>query len=119
MSINFSEENAQAFQSILYKCWSIDSSSKWTLDNPANGQCSVTALIVNDLFGGEILKTKLQEGWHFYNRIDKINFDFTQSQFAKEPIYLDILSNREEAFSDTNQNQYKYLKNKISKYINK
>lgn len=119
MSINFSEENIQAFQSILYKCWSIESSSKWSLDNPANGQCGVTALIVNDFFGGDILKTKLPEGWHFYNILDNISFDFTQSQFVNKPIYLDILSNREEAFSDTNIKQYNYLKNEISKHINK
>lgn len=49
----------------LLQSWSLQSSSKWTKDNPAKGQCGVTALVVNDLFGGEIMKTKLPGGWHF------------------------------------------------------
>jgi hypothetical protein len=36
----------------LYKSWSLESSSKWTRENPANGQCGVTSLVVNDLLGG-------------------------------------------------------------------
>jgi len=36
----------------LHRSWSLESSSKWTRENPANGQCGVTALVVNDLLGG-------------------------------------------------------------------
>jgi hypothetical protein len=46
-------------QEALLKSWSINSSSKWTKDNPAKGQCGVTALVVNDLLGGLIRKTPL------------------------------------------------------------
>ena len=115
--IKCTEQRMQEFLNILYRCWSINSSSKWTLDNPANGQCGVTSLVVNDFFGGDILKTKMPEGWHFYNKIGNKSFDFTQSQFFQKPIYLDILSNREEAFSDTNIEQYNYLKNRIIQYV--
>jgi hypothetical protein len=110
------EKNMKEFLKVLYKCWSINSSSKWSLDNQANGQCGVTSLVVNDFFGGEILKTKVPKGWHYYNRIGNKSFDFTQSQFMEIPIYLDILSNREEAFSDTNTEQYNHLKNRINEY---
>ncbi len=44
-----------SFLSVLFKAWSIESSSQWTIKNPTKGQCGVTALIVNDYFGGEIL----------------------------------------------------------------
>lgn len=57
--------------SILIRCWSINSSSKWTSENPAKGQCGVTSLVINDLFGGDILKTETPEGWHYYNRNEK------------------------------------------------
>jgi hypothetical protein len=77
----------------------------------------VTALIVNDYFGGDILKTKTPDGLHFYNRISEIAIDFTGSQFEEKPVYLDILSTREEAFSDTNTEQYSYLKEQIQKYM--
>ena len=97
----------------LSKSWSIKSSSKWSIENPAKGQCGVTTLVVNDLLGGEILKTSLPDGWHFYNFIDGNRYDFTSSQF-KEPIaYLDIPSNREEAYLDTNEKQYTFLKQKV------
>ena len=32
----------------------------WSPDNPAYGQCYVTALIVNDFFGGKILKAEFE-----------------------------------------------------------
>ncbi|MBM7583702.1 hypothetical protein JOC86_000239 [Bacillus pakistanensis] len=44
---------------IFEKAWSINSSSKWTIKNPAKGQCGFPALVVNDLFGGVIVKTRV------------------------------------------------------------
>ncbi|WP_105981256.1 YunG family protein [Bacillus paralicheniformis] len=92
----------------LYKSWSSDSSSKWSQDNPAKGQCSVTALIVYDLLGGEIRKTKLPEGWHFYNVINGKRYDLTISQFKEDILYMDVPSN-----TDTNEKQYNYLKQSV------
>ena len=40
----------ESVRNVLYKSWSLESSSKWTRENPAKGQCGVTALVVNDLF---------------------------------------------------------------------
>jgi len=37
----------------LLNSWSINSSSKWSIVNTARGQCGVTALVVNDILGGE------------------------------------------------------------------
>lgn len=91
--IDYTEQDIQEFLNIVYKSWSINSSSKWSLDNTANGQCGVTSLVVNDFFGGDIKKTKVPKGWHYYNRIGNKTFNFTQSQFLETPIYLDILSN--------------------------
>lgn len=42
----------------LIKSWSIETSSKWTSENPAKGQCGVTALVVQDIYGGKIKKKK-------------------------------------------------------------
>lgn len=116
---NNRELDEQKTINILNKCWSIKSSSKWTSENPAKGQCGVTSLVINDFFGGDILRTETPEGWHYYNRIDNKRYDFTQSQFVQEPIYMDKLSNREEAFSDTNLEQYNYLKYEAKQYIEK
>ena len=42
----------------LIRSWSIETSSKWTIENPAKGQCGVTALVVQDIYGGEIKRQK-------------------------------------------------------------
>jgi hypothetical protein len=97
----------------LSKSWSLESSSKWSKYNPAKGQCGVTTLVVNDLLGGEIKKTKLPDGWHFYNMINGRRHDFTASQFIEDILYMDIPSNREEAYKDTNDKQYNYLKQNV------
>ena len=94
---------------ILRKCWSCESSSLWTAENPARGQCGVTALVIQDCFGGEILKTLVDGKIHFYNKIDGLKYDFTADQFQSLPKYFDFLSSGEEALSDTNYNQYSYL----------
>ena len=42
---------------VLRASWSTETGGKWLSENPARGQCSVTALVVQDVLGGEILKT--------------------------------------------------------------
>jgi hypothetical protein len=81
----------------LRKSWSLASARQWTAENPAAGQCNVTALVVHDLFGGELLKTSLPEGDHFYNRIDGCRYDFTDSQFTQPVIYSDLPATRADA----------------------
>jgi len=77
------EEKILELKHVLMKVWSIESSSKWTPQNPAKGQCGVTALVVNDIFGGEILKTLTPEGWHFYNKINGQLYDLTESRLSE------------------------------------
>ncbi|MEI5908228.1 hypothetical protein WAK64_14310 [Bacillus spongiae] len=112
------EKKIDEIMKVLLESWSIESSSKWSKDNPAKGQCGVTALVINDIFSGEIRKTKLPGGWHFYNFINKERYDLTASQFMENITYKDLLSNREEAFADTNAKQYNYLKQKVSSAFN-
>lgn len=63
---------------------------QWLADNPARGQCNVTALVVHDMFGGEILKAEAPDGWHFYNRIEGQRRDLTASQFEQPIFHADI-----------------------------
>jgi hypothetical protein len=109
-----SVHSVEKFAVILREAWSLSSSSLWTADNPATGHCGVTALVANDLFGGEICKTPYGKIWHFYNVIGGKRYDFTESQFASPLSYSDVASSREEAFSDTNSDQYDHLKNVVS-----
>lgn len=111
--------NTKEILEVLFKSWSLESSSKWSKENAAMGQCGVTALVVNDILGGEINKTKLPGGWHFYNIINRKRYDFTDTQFKEDILYMDTPSNREEAYNDTNEKQYKYLKHQVFHNLSK
>lgn len=51
------EKLCEKIKYALSNSWSIESSTKWSKENIAKGQCGVTTLVVHDLLGGEILKT--------------------------------------------------------------
>ncbi len=97
----------------LRRAWSSETSRHWRPDNPASGQCGVTALVVQDALGGEILKTGVNGAWHFYNRIDGGRVDFTMGQFDSPIIYADLPSNRSEALHDTAREQYELLQQRM------
>ena len=93
----------------LRRAWSLETATSWTAENPAKGQCSVTAIAVQRLLGGEILKTETSEGAHFYNRIGGLRYDFTAAQFAKPVAYQDLASDVDEALTDTSPAQVSTL----------
>jgi hypothetical protein len=103
----------------LKASWSLETSGQWLAENPARGQCNVTALLVNELFGGEILKTPLPEGDHFYNRIGAERVDMTASQFAAAISCLDIESDRREALAGTSASKYDALKTAFLMFFGK
>ena len=93
----------------LRRAWSGETSRLWSRDNPARGQCSVTALAVQQLHGGDILKTAAPGGAHFYNRIGGARYDFTAAQFDELPAYEDVPSDSDEAMADTSPAQLEAL----------
>jgi hypothetical protein len=97
----------------LRQSWSVETGRHWKIDNPAAGQCGVTALIVNDTLGGSILKTDVNGAWHFYNVVDDRRVDFTMSQFSGPIFYDDIPSNRAEALLDCSPEQYDLLSSRM------
>lgn len=100
-------------RSALRAAWSIETSSKWLPDNPALGQCGVTALVVQDLLGGDILKTRTGDAWHFYNRVGGKRMDFSEGQFSSPVIYCDFPADRSEALADTSPEQYRILSERL------
>lgn len=105
---------------ILKQCWSAESGSKWSNDNPARSKCGVTALVIQDIFSGDILKTKVDKEWHYYNFIDGERVDFTASQFPGSIYYSDHECKRIEAVMDTDLKQFLNLstefRNRIKDY---
>lgn len=93
----------------LKESWSRKSCSKYNIKNPAAGQCSVTSIVIHMKYGGEILKTKVEDAWHFYNEIDNRIYDFTQEQFGNDIEYMNIRSSIHEALTDCTIEQVQYL----------
>ncbi|MEM6743343.1 MAG: hypothetical protein AAF676_06365 [Pseudomonadota bacterium] len=72
-----------AVRDALEGAWSLKTAKQWSRENPANGQCNVTAAVIHDLFGGDVLRTRVGSVWHYYNRVDGRRVDLTDSQFTR------------------------------------
>lgn len=74
---------------LLYRAYSYDTCSpglkpSWSINNPSLGQCAITTLIVNDFFGGKIMRCMTSTGSYYYNLIEDEIVDFTKEQFLGE-----------------------------------
>ncbi|MGP3690296.1 YunG family protein [Streptomyces sp. IBSNAI002] len=62
----------------------------WTEDNPARDQCGVTAMVLNDLLGGELIRGEVHVNgervdYHWWNRLGLgVEVDLTREQFGPE-----------------------------------
>jgi hypothetical protein len=83
-----------ALADALREVWAADTCSPddveragWSSANPAWGHCDITALIVNDVFGGDLMVGEVhlageQHGFHWWNRLPgEREIDLTREQF--------------------------------------
>ena len=81
---------------VLRKSWNRDTCyegcvDEWSPDNPAWGQCAVTALVVQDYLGGKIVWTMLtlpdgRRAAHYFNEINEEEIDLTKEQLPEGTI---------------------------------
>lgn len=58
----------------------------WSRENSAYGQCAVSALVVQDHFGGELLRARVDGISHYWNRLPTgLEVDLTRKQFGSNP----------------------------------
>lgn len=103
----------------LQQSWSLDTAKQWLPEMPAAGQCNVTAVVVYDLFGGEILRTKVP-GYdvdHYYNSIDGKSVDLTDSQFVEPVGYDDEVATREDAMGCVLDAEYLVLREALERHL--
>lgn len=93
---------------------------KWSKNNKTCGQCSITAFLAQDIFGGEVFGVPLGDGnFHCYNYVDGYIFDLTCEQFHGEELKYDLTNpqSRERHFLKQEKfERYLYLKDKLMKY---
>lgn len=108
--------------------WSQDTASPncqkiWSRKNPALGQCAVTALLVQDLLGGELIRTEVSGyGSHYYNRLPSGDTaDLTAEQFPPvthippgEPRDREYVLNSPGAVAARTKERYELLKNRYA-----
>ncbi len=67
---------------------------RWTPDNPARDQCGVTAMVLNDLLGGELIRGEVhvdgvRTDFHWWNRLGMgVEIDLTREQFGPEEVVV-------------------------------
>lgn len=80
-------------KSVIRDCWTAATSydpAGWSRSNPAWGQCAITALIIQDNFGGDLVyaEAEMPDGTripHYFSRVglDKAEVDLTRDQFPR------------------------------------
>lgn len=101
---------------LLCKCWSINTCApryrnEFSSSNLTVGQCSITSILVQDIFGGEIYGIPLKEGGcHCFNIVNGITFDLTSEQFKDQTLDYNnaIIQNRDEHLLDEGKKE-RYL----------
>ncbi len=87
----------EALHTAIRSSWSVETCdpsdvAEWTAENPSRGQCAVTALVVHDLLGGQLLEAEVhfqdgsRQGFHYWNRLAGIDVDLTREQFTSEEV---------------------------------
>ena len=119
-------ENPRHLYDLLSEIWCVYTCAprmrdRWTEENMTLGQCSITAFLVQDIFGGKVYGILRDGGnYHCYNVVGDSVFDLTSEQFGDE--VLSYKENpeqfREVHFSKEEKRlRYEYLKAELKKKL--
>jgi hypothetical protein len=112
------------FKSVISKCFASDTAvypDKWTPERPSTGHCLVVALLVQEMYGGDILMSKVNHGEiHYWNRIDSQELDLTRDQFDNFTLRTEpkIIDREAKLKNPQTRNRYLLLKNRYNNMVN-
>ena len=115
------------YYDILSKIWCAETCAprlrnKWSAENKTMGQCSVTAFLIQDFFGGEVYGILRPGGnYHCFNAVGNCIFDLTSEQFGDEVLDYSVCTkqSRKTHFADEEKKKrYEYLKMKFIEIMN-
>ena len=90
----------------------------WSPENKTLGQCSITAFLMQDIYGGKVYGILRPDGnYHCFNDVDGCIFDLTSEQFDHPLDYSRaVLQKREVHFAKQEKKErYLYLKKELEK----
>ena len=111
--------NIEKIKDTLLECYSKDlcypkMQCSWNNDNKHFEMSLITALIVNDYFGGNICKIYVAGISHYYNLIDNEIIDLTSKQFNFNIDYKNYeIINREKILTEDTKYRYNILKKRL------
>lgn len=93
-------------------------------NDPSKGECTITAMLVQDIFGGTIRRIYVGTGTHSLNEINGNFYDLTSDQFTVMNIPLNYeeneIADRERLNNDDNvYKRYLLLRDKLKDVLNK
>ena len=93
----------------------------WTPENPTYGQCSITAFLMQDMYGGKVYGVPREGGtFHCFNVIGDCVFDLTSEQFGEEVLCYDDCPEqfRGVHFAKAEKKQrYEYLRERLTREL--
>ena len=96
---------------------------EWSEENRTLGQCSITAFLVQDIFGGRVFGVLRPGGnYHCYNEVGGVVFDLTSEQFGEEKLSY---SDNPEQFREVHfqkkekKDRYEFLREKLMDVLRK
>ena len=110
------------YYDLLSKCWSAETCaprmrSDWTPENRTLGQCSITAFLIQDIYGGKVYGIPLDDGgFHCFNDVNGCIFDLTSEQFGETVLdYSDRPEQSREVHFAKEEKRLRYeeLKNRL------
>lgn len=109
------------YYDLLSSLWSFDTCAprmrdSWSINNKTKGQCSITAFLMQDIYGGDVYGIPLGDGnYHCFNKVDRFIFDLTSEQFHEPLDYSNaVLQSRDIHFmKEEKKNRYLLLKKRL------
>jgi hypothetical protein len=88
----------------------------WSADNAPRGQCGVTALVIQDRLGGDLIMATVhnadgsRQGVHYWNRLpDGTELDLTRDQFTAGEVIQDDAIVQERKGDEAGRMLWQYL----------
>ena len=93
---------------------------EWSPTNKTCGACTITCLLVQDIFGGEIYGVYVDGNVHCFSKVNDVIFDLTSEQFGNKKLSYTLEHPQSREFHLSNpdkKERYLYLVSKLEELL--